>query len=88
MFIITSAFLFAMGVKFIGDAVKEFQEQTIIPFTALKGTAWLDALGLNPTLEALSVQALVILVALATFSVVQRNARLTREDKAMRATKS
>ena len=68
-------------------AVKEFQEQTIIPFTQLKGTAWLDALGLNPTLEALSVQALVILAALATYSVVQRNARLTREDKAMRAAK-
>ena len=85
LFIITSAFLFAMGVKFIGDAIKEFQEQTIIPFTELKGTAWLDSLGLNPTLEALSLQALVILAALATYSVVQRNARLTREDKAMRA---
>ncbi|MBN8981786.1 MAG: FTR1 family protein [Rhizobiales bacterium] len=87
LFIITSAFLFAMGVKFIGDAIKEFQEQTIIPFTELKGTAWLDGLGLNPTLEALSLQALVILAALATYSVVQRNARLSREDKAMRASK-
>ena len=28
LFIITSAFLFAMGIKFIGDAIKEFQEQT------------------------------------------------------------
>ncbi|MEW6769533.1 MAG: FTR1 family protein [Pseudomonadota bacterium] len=88
LFIITSAFLFAMGVKFIGDAIKEFQERTIIPFTELKGTAWLDSLGLNPTLEALSLQALVILAALATYSVVQRNARLSREDKAMRTSKS
>lgn len=87
LFIITSAFLFAMGIKFIGDAIREFQEQTIIPFTELKGTAWLNALGLNPTLEALSLQVLVILAALATYSVVQRNARLTREDKAMRAAK-
>ena len=87
LFIITSAFLFAMGIKFIGDAIKEFQEQTIIPFTQLKGAAWLDSLGLNPTLEALSLQVLVILAALATYSVVQRNARLTREDKAMRAAK-
>ena len=47
-----------------------------------------DALGLNPTLEALSLQALVILAALATYSVVQRNARLTREDKAMRSAKT
>jgi high-affinity iron transporter len=40
---------------------------------------------LNPTLEALSIQLLVILFALATYSVVQRNNRLMREDKAMRA---
>jgi len=44
---------------------------------------------LNPTLEALSAQLLVIVLALATYSVVQRNARLSREDKAaMRAAKS
>ena len=44
--------------------------------------AWLDVVGLNPTLEALSAQLLVIVFALATYSVVQRNARLAREDKA------
>jgi high-affinity iron transporter len=37
---------------------------------------------LNPTLEALSAQLLVIVFALATYSVVQRNSRLVREDKA------
>ena len=42
----------------------------------------LSAIGLNPTLEALSIQLLVILFALATYSVVQRNNRLTREDRA------
>jgi hypothetical protein len=35
----------------------------------------------------LSAQFLVILVALATFSVVQRSAKLTRQDKAIRAAK-
>jgi high-affinity iron transporter len=82
LFIITSAFLFAMAIKFIGEAVQEFQEQTILPFTELKGVSWLSALGLNPTLEALSAQLLVIVFALATYSVVQRNGRLSREDKA------
>ena len=33
-------------------------------------------------MEALSIQVLVILFALATYSVVQRNNRLMREDKA------
>jgi high-affinity iron transporter len=82
LFIITSAFLFAMAIKFIGEAVQEFQEQSMLPFTELKGVSWLDMFGLNPTLEALSAQLLVIVFALATYSVVQRNARLTREDKA------
>src|SRR6266850_1854024 len=82
LFIITSAFLFAMAIKFIGEAVQEFQEQSILPFTELKSVAWLGAIGLNPTLEALSAQLLVIVFALATYSVVQRNSRLVREDKA------
>lgn len=82
LFIITSAFLFAMAIKFIGEAVQEFQEQAILPFTELTGAKWLSALGLNPTLEAVSIQLLVIVSALATYSVIQRNNRLMREDKA------
>ena len=81
-FIITSAFLFAMGIKFIGEAIQEFQEQAIIPVTELKGFGWLQSIGLNASLEAVSAQLLVILFALATFSIVQRNARLVRQDKA------
>jgi high-affinity iron transporter len=88
LFIITSAFLFAMAIKFIGEAVQEFQEQSILPFTELKGATWLGTLGLNPTVEALSAQFLVIMFALATYSVIQRNNRLTREDKALRGSKS
>ena len=82
LFIITSAFLFAMAIKFIGEAVQEFQEQAVLPFTELKSLAWLDAIGLNPTVEALSAQLLVIVCALAAYSVVQRNSRLSRTDKA------
>src|SRR4029077_17949362 len=36
LFIITSAFLFAMAIKFIGESVQEFQEATLLPFTVLK----------------------------------------------------
>src|SRR3954453_21223537 len=82
LFIITSAFLFAMAIKFIGEAVQEFQERAILPFTELKGVSFLGAIGLNPTVEALSAQILVIVFALATWSVVTRNARLARQDKA------
>ncbi|MBR1225629.1 MULTISPECIES: FTR1 family protein [unclassified Bradyrhizobium] len=82
LFVITSAFLFAMAIKFIGEAVQEFQEQAIITVTEVKGSAFFTAIGLNPSMEALSIQLLVILFALATFSVFQRNARLMREEKA------
>jgi high-affinity iron transporter len=84
LFIITSAFLFVMGIKFIGEAIQEFQEQAMIGVTDAPGSAFLTAIGFNPTLEALSIQLLVVLFALATYSVFQRNARLVREDKAMR----
>jgi high-affinity iron transporter len=85
LFIITSAFLFAMGIKFIGEAVQEFQEQNLVSFTELKNFEWLQSIGFNPSLEALSAQLLVILFAIGTFSVIQRNARLAREDRAKAA---
>ena len=75
-----------MAIKFVGEAVQEFQEQAIITVTEVKGSAFLTAIGLNPSMEALSIQGLVILFVLASYSVVQRNNRLMREDKAaMRA---
>ena len=30
MFLITSAFLFVMGLKRVGEAIQEFQEQTLL----------------------------------------------------------
>jgi high-affinity iron transporter len=86
LFIITSAFLFIMAIKFVGEAVQEFQEQAIITVTEVKGSAFLTAIGHNPSMEAQSIQALVILFVVASYSVIQRNNRLIREDKAtMRA---
>jgi high-affinity iron transporter len=82
LFIITSAFLFAMAIKFIGEAVQEFQEQAILPFTQLKSLEWFGAIGLNPTVEALSAQLLVIVLALATYWMFLRNSRLARDEKA------
>jgi high-affinity iron transporter len=79
LFVVTSAFLFAMAVKFIGNAVQEFQEQGLIPVTGIKRAGWLEAIGLNATWEALSLQLLVILFALASYSVFQRNQRLSRQ---------
>lgn len=79
VFVITSAFLFVMGVKFIGDALQEFQEQNIIPLNEIKSLAWIENIGLHPNVEALSIQFLIVIAALATYSIVARNTRLTRE---------
>lgn len=72
LFIITSLFLFVMGVKFIGDAIQEFQEQNLLTFTPIKRASLLESIGLNPTVEALGIQFLVILFTLAAFSLVRR----------------
>jgi high-affinity iron transporter len=81
LFIFTSAFLFIMAIKFVGEAIQEFQEQAYITVTDVKGSAFLTAIGLNPSMEALTIQGLVILATFACYSVFQRNNRLTREAK-------
>jgi high-affinity iron transporter len=71
VFVVTSAMLFLMAIKFIGDAIQEFQEQLILPYDQVKtGGQWLLALGLNPTIEALTAQAIVIALAIATVASV------------------
>lgn len=71
IFIATSGFLFLMALKFIGEAMQEFQEQQIFPYTQLRETNWLSSIGLNPTLEAISAQLFVIGLAATTFLVLQ-----------------
>jgi high-affinity iron transporter len=78
LFVATSAFLFAMAIKFIGEAMQEFQEQGMISPTRLPGGDWLEAIGLNPTAEAISAQLVVIVLALVALLVAQRKNRLSR----------
>jgi high-affinity iron transporter len=78
LFIVTSAFLFITALKFIGDAIQEFQEQSIVSTTPLASLAWLENIGMNPTQEALSIQFLVALFVIAAFSLVRREIALAR----------
>jgi high-affinity iron transporter len=64
VFLVTSIFLFAMGLKFVGEGLQEFQEQALISYNVAPGADWLTALGLNPTWEALGTQISVLLIAL------------------------
>jgi high-affinity iron transporter len=79
VFLITSALLFIMAVKMIGDAILEFQEQLIVPANPVASMAWLLELGLNPTREALLAQGAVIVLAVLTFVLWHRGASRTQQ---------
>lgn len=66
LFLVTSAFLFLMGLRFIGGAIQELQEQVLIPYDIVPAADWLIALGLNPTWEAIGTQIIVALIAVAS----------------------
>jgi high-affinity iron transporter len=63
VFLGTSFFLFLMGLKFVGEGLQEFQEQALIPYDEVPGAKWLEAIGLNPTWQALGAQLTVVLIA-------------------------
>jgi high-affinity iron transporter len=75
LFVVTSAFLFLMAVKMTGDAMMEFQEQQIFSYTPIDSGGVLEALGLNPTVEAVSAQVFVMVLAVFTFVVLDRRGR-------------
>lgn len=61
LFLVTSAFLFIMGVSCIGGAVQELQEQDLLPIHDVVFPGGLLSL---PSLEAMLAEALVALVAM------------------------
>jgi high-affinity iron transporter len=63
MFLVTSAFLFVMGLKFIGAAIQECQEQVIVPMHPADVPRWAIDIGVNPSWEALGTQLVVVAVA-------------------------
>ena len=77
LFIVTSAFLFVMALRFIGAAIQELQEQLIVPYDPVTGASWLMELGFNPTWEALAAQGAVVVLAVATFLIWRRAAART-----------
>lgn len=75
VFMITSAFLFFMAIKFIGEGMQEFQEQQYISFTPAPGANWLLEIGFNPTWEAIIAQLFVVAIAIGTVLLVSRQGR-------------
>jgi high-affinity iron transporter len=59
LFLVTSIFLFVMGLRLIGGAVQELQEQLYIPYDVIALPDWLLSLGVNPTWQAIGAQLVV-----------------------------
>jgi high-affinity iron transporter len=66
LFIVTSVFLLVMAIKFIGDGLREFQEMAWISYSPVDLPRWLEWAELNPSLEALGAQAVLIVAVIAT----------------------
>jgi high-affinity iron transporter len=72
VFLVTSLFLFVMGLKFVGEGLQEFQEQALISYDEAPFANWLSAIGLNPTWQALAAQLAIVLVASLSLAVAPR----------------
>ena len=77
MFLFTSAFLFIMGLKLVGEAFQEFQEQTLIPVHNDGVPGFVTDIGFNGSWEALGTQGALVLIALACLAtyLARNNAR-------------
>ena len=72
VFLVTSAFLFIMGLRFVGGAIQELQEQTVVPYTAAPVPHWLEQLGVNPTWEAIGTQIVIAVIAIVSTLALKR----------------
>ena len=70
LFLVTSAFLFIMGLRLIGGAVQELQEQLYIPYDVIALPEWLIWLGINPTWQAIEAQLVVAGAALLSTALL------------------
>lgn len=71
VFLVTSAFLFIMGLRFVGGAIQELQEQTVVPFSSAPVPVWLQSLGVNPSWEAIGAQVVIAVVAVASTLILR-----------------
>jgi high-affinity iron transporter len=67
-FAVTSAFLYYMALVFAGAGIAELQEGGFVPLTPVAGVPRVPAIGLHPTVETLTAQA--VLVALAVVALL------------------
>ena len=71
LFIVTSAFLFVMAFRFLGDGVHELQEAHLLPESPINMPALLSTIGFQKTIEALLPQLVLVAVAVAGYAALR-----------------
>jgi high-affinity iron transporter len=71
-FALTSGILYYMAFVFAGKGVHELQEAGAVGFTPVNGAPSLPALGIYPTMETLTVQAVLLVALLAALVITFR----------------
>ena len=68
-FTVTSLLLYYMAFVFMGKGVRELQEGNIMRITVIRGGPHVEAMGIYPSVETLTAQA--ILIALLVFATIK-----------------
>ena len=73
--LLTSLFLFVLALMYVGEGVELLQHSHLLNETPIPGGHWLEAVGLNPTWQAVGLQLMVlILAAIGAVSLARRSA--------------
>ena len=73
VFLITSAFLFVMALRFVAGAVQEMQEQELVSLHTVRVPDWLQAVGVSASWEGMGIQIAVAAAAvLSTLLLAMR----------------
>ncbi|OAN43201.1 hypothetical protein A6A04_21225 [Paramagnetospirillum marisnigri] len=74
----TAGLLYYLAVAFAGKGVVELQNAKVLPITPLEGWPSVDWLGLFPTLEGATAQAILVVPLLVGILVLQFKKRAAR----------
>ena len=66
-FIGTSILMYIMAIAFAGGGIKELQEADVVPVTPVSFVSSIDLLGIYPTVETLLPQAVLVVLAIASY---------------------
>ena len=66
-FIGTSILMYIMAIAFAGGGIKELQEADVVPVTPVSFVGSIDLLGIYPTVETLLPQAVLVVLAIASY---------------------